>query len=190
MVIGIDAIESGALADVVVDVHGIGALDDAHHAAEIAERSSVRRQQSRGENHGKAIQQTTFDAAAVLRAVRAIHAIDVVVGRRLVPRGEIGPGLPPEVPCRSAARYSRFLLILSFCFRGKAGILPSGGSMIIDVRRPTSVGLSPNQCSLYARATSFSVPRMSFPLISRLSRPGSSRVQGDRVEPSCIRHRS
>src|ERR1700739_3062382 len=77
------AIESGALTDVVVDTNGIGALDDAHHAAEIAERPSVRRQQSRWENHRKAIQQTTFDAAAVLRAVRAVHAIQVVVGRRL-----------------------------------------------------------------------------------------------------------
>src|SRR5579864_4860587 len=80
------AIKSGALADVVVDINGIGALDDAHHAAEIAERSSVRRQHSRWENHGKAIQQTTFDAAAVLRAVRAVHAIDVVVGWGLAPQ--------------------------------------------------------------------------------------------------------
>src|SRR5690242_16417995 len=61
-----DAIESRALADVVVDINGITALYDAHHATEIPERPSVRRQLSRRKNHGKAVQQTTFDAAAVL----------------------------------------------------------------------------------------------------------------------------
>src|SRR4029077_9588332 len=45
------AIESGALTNVVVDIDGIGAFDDAHDAAEIAERSSVRRQLSGGKNH-------------------------------------------------------------------------------------------------------------------------------------------
>src|SRR5579864_4935314 len=87
------AIESGALADVVVDINGIGALDDAHHAAEIAERSSVRRQLSRWKNHGKAIQQATLDTAAVLGTVGTIHTIDVVVGRRLVSarRNRSGP---------------------------------------------------------------------------------------------------
>src|SRR5580700_1208211 len=80
------AIESGALTDVVVDINRIGALDDAHHAAEISERSSVRRQLSRWENHGKAVQQTTFDAAAVLGTIRAVHAIDVVAWRGLAPQ--------------------------------------------------------------------------------------------------------
>src|SRR5580704_257309 len=69
------AIESCALTDVVVDINRIGALDDAHHAAEISERSSVRRQLSRGENHGKAIQQTTFDAAADLGTISEVNEI-------------------------------------------------------------------------------------------------------------------
>ena len=44
--------------------------------------------------------------------------------------------------------------------------------MIADVRFPIFVGLSPNQCSLYARATSFSVPTAGSPPTVRLSRPG------------------
>src|SRR5579863_4357526 len=80
------AIESGTLTYVVVDINGISALDDAHHAAEIAKWSSVRSQQSRWEYHGKAVQQTTFNAASVLRTVHAVHAIDVVVWRGLAPQ--------------------------------------------------------------------------------------------------------
>src|SRR6266576_1290899 len=78
------AIEPGALADVVVHVDRIRALDDPHHTAEIAEGPSVRRQWSCLENHWKVIQQATLDTAAVLGTVGAIHAIEVVIGRRLV----------------------------------------------------------------------------------------------------------
>src|SRR5258705_2050370 len=78
------AIEPCALADVVVHIDRIRALDDPHHAAEIAEGPSVRRQRSCLENHRKGIQQATFNTAAVLGTVGAIHAIEVVVWRRLV----------------------------------------------------------------------------------------------------------
>ena len=47
-----------------------------------------------------------------------------------------GLGLPPEVPCNNASRYS-FLSAILFCASAvSGGIRPSGGSMIIDVRRP------------------------------------------------------
>src|SRR6267378_1014989 len=78
------AIEPCALADVVVHVDRIRALDDPHHATEIAEGPSVRRQRSCLENYRKAIQQATLNTAAVLGTVGAIHAIEVVVWRRLV----------------------------------------------------------------------------------------------------------
>ena len=54
--------------------------------------------------------------------------------------------------------------------------------MIADVRFPIFVGLSPNQCSLYARATSFSVPTAGSPPIVRLSRPGRLLLREARLE--------
>src|SRR5205814_7161531 len=109
-------------------------------------------------------------------------------------RGDIGPGFPPDVPCSSAARYSFFAAIRCCAAAVKGGILPSGGSIIMDVRVLLNREGSPNQCSLYARATSFSVP-----VPWRLSRPGpfdsscsrrssaaiSSFVKNSRV-PNCL----
>src|SRR5579883_188804 len=84
---GDDAIKAGTLADVVIDVHRIGTLDDAHHAAEISVGPSVRSQQAGGKNHGKTIQQATLDAATVFWTVGAIHAVEVVLGRRIISAG-------------------------------------------------------------------------------------------------------